>query len=132
MEGLVECKEEEYWSGSDKDLLVYHRRSLQEREEASNRMLEREAIQRLEELGDVPVYTQIMALPTPRPFPRKNRFVRHQRREGGPIELLPYCVPPNLEEKVTAGVILCMIKKGIQFMAKRVKEALNGKAKEYM
>jgi hypothetical protein len=91
-------------------------------------MLERDAIQHLEELGDVPVYTQI----TPRPLPRKNRFARHQRREGGPIELLPYCVPPNLEEKVTAGVILCMIKKGIEFMAKRVKEALNGKAKEYM
>jgi hypothetical protein len=48
-----------------------------------------------------------MALPTPRPLTRATRFVRHHSREGVPIELIPYCVPPNLEEKVIAGVLSC-------------------------
>lgn len=116
-------------SRADKELLVYHKRSVQEREEAATRLRGRAAMQGLEHLGEVPVYTQIMALPTPRPIPRKTRFMRHQLREGGPIELLPYNVPPNLEEKVTARVILCRIKKGMMCMAKRVKEAINGKGK---
>jgi hypothetical protein len=36
-------------------------------------------------------------------------------------------VPPNLEEKVTPGVILCRIKKGM--MSKRIKHAINVKGK---
>jgi hypothetical protein len=47
-------------------------------------------------------------------------------REGGPIGLLPYYVPPNLEEKVKAGVILCWLKKGI----KKFKDAVTGKGKD--
>jgi hypothetical protein len=71
----------------------------------------------------------MIAHPIPRPIPRKKRFKR-QLREGGPIELPPYNVPPNLEEKVTGGVILCWLKKSMKFFSKRVKEAVNGKGKD--
>jgi hypothetical protein len=40
---------------------------------------------------------------------------------------MPYGVPPNPEEKVIAGVLLCRIKKGLLVFKKKVKEATNGK-----
>jgi hypothetical protein len=42
-------------------------------------------------------------------------------REGGPTEVLPYYVEPNLEEKVKAGVILCWLRKGM----KKIKDLLS-------
>jgi hypothetical protein len=101
---------------------------VQETKEAAARLREREVVQGLENLGDVHVYKNIMSLRAPIPFPRKIRFVRHRSVEGGPnIELLTYIAPANLEEKVTTRVILCIIQKGMKCMAKRVKEAINGK-----
>ena len=107
----------------EKEVLVYHRRSVQEREEAAERRREREAVQGLEQIGDAVVYSSVMALPTSGPVPRATRF----EREGGVIELRPYILPPELEEKVTAGVLLCRIKKGLLGIKKRVKETINGK-----
>jgi hypothetical protein len=66
-------------------------------------MMEREAILGLQQLGEASMYTQVMALPTPRPFLRNNRFVRHHLREGGVVVLRPYIVPQNLEKKVSTS-----------------------------
>jgi hypothetical protein len=110
---------------ADKHLLVYHRRTLEEREAvvAARRREEEEAAARLREeeeaavslkqLGECLRTTQVIQLPKDRPKPTPK-----MRR---------YHVSPNLEEKVKAGVMLCWLKKGM----KKIKEALKiGKGKD--
>jgi hypothetical protein len=109
---------------ADKHLLVYRRRTLEEREAAAaKRREEEEAAARLREeqqaavtlkqLGECFRTTQVIQLPTdrPKPTPKPRR----------------YHVSPNLEEKVKAGVMLCWLKKGM----KKMKEALKiGRGKD--
>jgi hypothetical protein len=102
---------------ADKELLVYHRRSAQEREQVAAKCREREEATSpgLNQLGVCPMYTQVLPLPKSRPKPiPKMKKIKHQLRKGGPTEVLPYYVPPILEEKVKAGVILCWLRKGMK------------------
>ncbi|KAK1694273.1 hypothetical protein QYE76_010970 [Lolium multiflorum] len=93
---------------ADKELKVYRRRSVQEREEAAAREREEEAAAGLNQLGVFSYTTEVLPVPKsrPKPIPKMKKY-KHQLREGGPTEVLPYYVEPNLEEKVKAGVILC-------------------------
>jgi hypothetical protein len=67
-----------YVSRADKELLVYHRRSVQEREEAAAMHMEREEaiVDGLNQLGECPMYTQLLPLPKfrPKPIPKKKKI----------------------------------------------------------
>jgi hypothetical protein len=100
---------------ADKELLVYRRRSVQEREASAARFREEEAADGLNQLGVFTYTTQVLPVPKSRPKGMiKLKKYKHQLREGGPTEVLPYYVEPNLEEKVKAGVILCWLRKGMK------------------
>jgi hypothetical protein len=88
---------------------------VQEREASAARFREEEAADGLNQLGVFTYTTQVLPVPKsrPKPIPKLKKY-KHQLREGGPTEVLPYYVEPNLEEKVKAGVILCWLRKGMK------------------
>ena len=61
---------------TDKELLVYHRRIVQEREEAAARCIEREEAV-ADGLNQIYVYTQVLILPDVYRRGRKIRKIRH-------------------------------------------------------
>ncbi|KAK1646094.1 hypothetical protein QYE76_063899 [Lolium multiflorum] len=76
---------------ADKELLVYRRRSVQEREASAARFREEEAADGLNQLGVFTYTTQVLPVPKSRPKGMiKLKKYKHQLREGGPTEVLPY------------------------------------------
>jgi hypothetical protein len=90
-------------SGQQKELLVYHRRSVQERDAAAARRLanlekkELEAVEGMLQLG---------------------KGAKYDTRG-----LLPGYVPAQIQKEVTASILLLRMKRGIQKLFQRVRNA---------
>jgi hypothetical protein len=90
-------------SGQQKELLVYHRRSFQERDAAVARRLanlekeEFEAVEGMQQLG---------------------KGAKYDTRG-----LLPGYVPTQIQKEVTASILLLRMKRGIQKLFQRVRNA---------
>jgi hypothetical protein len=130
--------EERRRSASDRECLVYHRRTEEERQA----LAEREAARGMVDLGDGIVYASVMGLPAPTAPVRGTNPVMSQlprRTEGmhprlwsnqaiaegrytSATEILPKMVPDRLVPDVTASICLMRIKKGWQGFVKKIKK----------